>query len=37
MAALRSKTQTKHYVVEHDKPNDLERLISRSIAAFKTY
>ncbi|MFN7102252.1 MAG: sugar phosphate isomerase/epimerase family protein [Pseudorhizobium sp.] len=36
MAALR-KTPVKHYVVEHDNPNDLERLIARSIAAFKTY
>jgi Sugar phosphate isomerases/epimerases len=37
MTELRSKTPAKHFIVEHDNPNDLERLISRSIASFKTY
>ena len=36
MEALR-KTPAKHYVVEHDNPKDLDRLISRSLAAFETY
>lgn len=36
MAALR-KTSVKHFIVEHDNPNDLERLIARSIEAFKTF
>ncbi|WP_320197590.1 sugar phosphate isomerase/epimerase family protein [Agrobacterium sp. rho-13.3] len=34
--ALR-KTAVKYYVVEHDNPNDADRLITRSIASFKTY
>ncbi len=36
MAALRS-TAARHFIVEHDNPNDLGRLITRSIASFKTY
>lgn len=36
MTALR-RTPARHFIVEHDNPNDLERLISRSIASFKTY
>jgi len=36
MAAL-AKTPARHFIVEHDNPNDLERLISRSIASFNTY
>ena len=36
MAALR-KTAARNFIVEHDNPNDLGRLISRSIAAFNTY
>ncbi|MDO1580718.1 sugar phosphate isomerase/epimerase family protein [Rhizobium oryzicola] len=31
------KTPVKHYVVEHDNPKDIDRLITRSIAAFQTY
>lgn len=27
----------RHYIVEHDNPKDIDRLITRSIAAFKTY
>ncbi|AJY46424.1 sugar phosphate isomerase/epimerase family protein [Martelella endophytica] len=27
----------KHYIVEHDNPNDIERLIERSVASFQTY
>ncbi|WP_117192700.1 sugar phosphate isomerase/epimerase family protein [Rhizobium terrae] len=36
MAALR-KTSAKYYVLEHDNPKDLDRLLTRSIASFKTY
>lgn len=36
MAALR-KTSARHFVVEHDNPNDIDRLITRSLAAFETY
>jgi sugar phosphate isomerase/epimerase len=36
MQALKS-TPVRHYVVEHDKPNDLDRVVTRSIASFKTY
>jgi sugar phosphate isomerase/epimerase len=31
------KTKAKHFVLEHDNPNDIDRLITRSIASFKTY
>jgi sugar phosphate isomerase/epimerase len=31
------KTGARHYVVEHDNPNDLDRVVTRSIASFKTY
>jgi sugar phosphate isomerase/epimerase len=34
--ALKS-TAARHYVVEHDNPNDLDRVVTRSIASFKTY
>lgn len=27
----------KHYIVEHDNPNDIDRLITRSIASFNAY
>jgi sugar phosphate isomerase/epimerase len=30
-------TKAKHYVLEHDNPSDIDRLITRSIASFKTY
>ncbi len=36
VAALKS-TRVKHFVVEHDNPKDIDRLITRSIASFKTY
>jgi sugar phosphate isomerase/epimerase len=36
MAALK-KTPAKHFVVEHDNPKDLDRLITRSIASFDSY
>jgi hypothetical protein len=36
MTVLRS-TRARHYVLEHDNPNDLDRLLSRSIASFQTY
>lgn len=36
MQVLRA-TKAKHYVVEHDNPNDIDRNITRSIASFKTY
>lgn len=34
---LRDHTKARYYVAEHDNPNDLKRMASRSIAAFKTY
>jgi sugar phosphate isomerase/epimerase len=36
MAALRN-TRARHYVLEHDNPSNIDRLITRSIASFKTY
>ncbi|SIR04723.1 Sugar phosphate isomerase/epimerase [Rhizobium sp. RU35A] len=36
IAALR-KTSAKHFVLEHDNPKDVDRLIARSIASFETY
>ncbi|TNB48017.1 sugar phosphate isomerase/epimerase [Martelella lutilitoris] len=27
----------KHYIVEHDNPNDIDRLVERSIASFQTF
>jgi sugar phosphate isomerase/epimerase len=36
MQAL-TKTHARHYVVEHDNPSDLDRVVTRSIASFKTY
>nr|AGU11237.1 Xylose isomerase-like TIM barrel [uncultured organism] len=36
MAALR-QTPAKHFVLEHDNPKDVDRLIARSAAAFDTY
>ncbi len=36
VAALKS-TRVKHFVVEHDNPKDIDRLITRSIASFNTY
>ncbi|WCK04165.1 sugar phosphate isomerase/epimerase family protein [Agrobacterium tumefaciens] len=37
VAALKAKSATKHFVVEHDNPKDIDRLITRSIASFKIY
>lgn len=34
---IREKTQTQHFVMEHDNPSDIERFASRSIASAKTY
>lgn len=36
MAALR-RTPARHYVLEHDNPKDLDRLLTRSLASFQTY
>lgn len=36
ISALRH-TRAKQYVLEHDNPKDLDRLLSRSIASFQTY
>lgn len=36
MAALR-KTPAKYFVLEHDNPKDVDRLLTRSIASFQTY
>lgn len=36
MQALKGSA-ARHYIVEHDKPSDLDRVIMRSIASFKTY
>ncbi len=35
--ALKSKSATQNFVVEHDNPKDIDRLVSRSIASFKSY
>lgn len=35
IAALRAKTNTSFYVMEHDNPNDFDRFASRSIAALQ--
>lgn len=37
MTAVRAKTKTAHFVMEHDNPNDIERFARRSIDNFKTY
>ena len=37
MPFLRETTKAKYYIAEHDNPNDLKRMVSRSIASFKTY
>lgn len=34
---IKARTKAKHFVVEHDNPNDIDRNITRSIASFKTY
>ena len=36
MGAL-ARMSARHYVLEHDNPNDLDRLVTRSIASFKSY
>lgn len=36
MEALKASA-ARHYVVEHDKPKDLDRVVTRSIASFKSY
>lgn len=36
MTKLR-QTSAQHFVLEHDNPGDIDRLITRSIASFKTY
>ncbi|MGV8936906.1 MAG: sugar phosphate isomerase/epimerase family protein [Allorhizobium sp.] len=36
MAALK-KTPARHFILEHDNPNDIDRLIRRSLAAFNSY
>ena len=36
MKVLKSMS-IRHYIVEHDNPNDLDRLIERSIASFQTF
>jgi sugar phosphate isomerase/epimerase len=36
MQALKT-TGARHFVVEHDNPNDLDRVVTRSIESFKTY
>lgn len=36
-AALRQKTRTKWFVMEHDNPNDFDRFASRSFAALNSY
>ena len=37
MPFLRETTKARYFIAEHDNPNDLDRMISRSIASFKTY
>ena len=36
LQALRA-TPAKHYVLEHDNPKDLDRLLTRSIQSFRAY
>lgn len=36
ITALQAKTNTSHFVMEHDNPNDFDRFASRSIAALRT-
>ncbi len=37
LPVVKAKTKAKHFVVEHDNPNDIDRNITRSIASFKSY
>ena len=34
---IRTKTRAGYFIAEHDNPNDIDRLITRSIAAFNSY
>ncbi len=34
MPLVKAKTKAAHFVIEHDNPNDLDRVITRSIASF---
>ncbi len=36
IAALKAKTKTSYFVMEHDNPNDFDRFAARSIAALRT-
>jgi sugar phosphate isomerase/epimerase len=35
MPAIRAKTKARYFIAEHDNPNNLERMVTRSIASFK--
>lgn len=37
MNVLREKTNVQHFIVEHDNPNDIDRLIGRAISSFKSW
>lgn len=37
MPFLREHTKASHYIAEHDNPNDLKRMVTRSIASFQSY
>lgn len=37
LVPLLRNTPARHFIVEHDNPNDLDRLATRSITSFKTY
>ena len=37
VVALRQKTRTRHFVVEHDNPSDCDRFASRSIEAMRAF
>lgn len=37
MVFIRENTKARYFVAEHDNPNDLKRMATRSIASFKTY
>lgn len=37
MPFIRENTKAHYFVAEHDNPNNLERMVTRSIASFKTY
>ncbi len=37
ISAIREKTGARHFVVEHDNPSDIDRLINQAMASFKSW